>query len=228
MILLHGVCRLTVSRTAPLLELLCICESYRKRMLMLVGTALHACACTTLMYCWHALRSQLQPGDGSFLSNATSLPAPPSIVLAFYKTPRENQNGPTEQSSSNLRRLATSNMADALALLSRQSSAYLTTPPRRKDKAPNSFDTQLKATCEATTTDLRVSLLESEFQAWYAYFVANPQIRQAVAALSPAQLQDVTSQLCNIEPHQDVKECYQHLFHESDRADSRSRGCLLA
>lgn len=57
-------------------------------------------------------------------------------------------------------------MNDAFVRLS----AYLTGPPRQKDKAPDGFDTQLKATCEATTRDnrdaqdIRVILLQSGFQ----------------------------------------------------------------
>lgn len=110
-------------------------------------------------------------------------------------------------------------MEDVLAMLS----AYLTAPPRRIDKAPDGFDAQLKRTCEATTSDIRVLLLEAGFQAWYAYLIANPETRKAVDALPSPQLQEVAHEICKTELHKDMNEHFQHVFYGSDRADHRSR-----
>lgn len=106
-------------------------------------------------------------------------------------------------------------------------SAYLKAPPRRKDKAPDGFDTQLKATCEATTRNVPVILLEAGFQAWYAYLVANTEACENLAALSHSQIQEVAKELCKIEPHSEIKEHFQHLFYGSDRADYRYRKCTV-
>lgn len=114
-----------------------------------------------------------------------------------------------------------SNVDAALATLSE----YLTKPPRRKDKAPGGFDTQLKTTCERSTTtrDVWVILLEAGFQAWYAYLVASSAARGAADALEPLQLREVANGICKVDLHEDMKEHFQHLFHGADRADFRRR-----
>lgn len=100
---------------------------------------------------------------------------------------------------------------------------YLTSPPLRKDKTVNNFDSQLKATCEATTRDIRVTLLKSGFQAWYVYLVAKPDHRDVMDSLPPFQIEALARQLGEVAPHQAVKDQLHHIFHGAFRGQARCR-----
>lgn len=112
---------------------------------------------------------------------------------------------------------------DALASLR----VYLETPPRRKDKAPPGFDRQLKTTSETATADVWFTLLEAGFQAWYAYFVADPDTRAIIDRLPLVEIRSLARELCEIAPHEDIQELFQHLFDVADRGDSRHRKLRL-
>lgn len=101
--------------------------------------------------------------------------------------------------------------------------ACLETAPRRKDKAPTGFDKQLKATSEALTDNVWVIFLDVGFQAWYAYFIADPNTRATVDKLPPEEQRTLAKELCEIVPHDDVQGLFQHLFDVADRSDTRHR-----
>lgn len=103
---------------------------------------------------------------------------------------------------------------------------YLENPPLNKGKAPRGLDAQLKATLEtfeAATPNVWLTLLQAGFQAWYAYFVADPKIRSIVDGLPALALQNLAEELCKVKLHKDIEELFEHLLHTADRGEARCR-----
>lgn len=91
-------------------------------------------------------------------------------------------------------------------------------PYSRPDRAPTKFDEKLKSTCLSNERNV---LLETGFQAWFAYIQADPRAQAAVDQLPPPAVKVVARQLCSIKPHPSVEALFQHIFHISFRGAER-------
>lgn len=88
----------------------------------------------------------------------------------------------------------------------------------RLDKTPRNFDTELKNACAGQQRNI---FLGTGFQAWFAYFMTDPQTQTAVQQLSGPAAQSVARHLCMIKPHPSIEALFQHIFYKSNRARAR-------
>lgn len=93
---------------------------------------------------------------------------------------------------------------------------------KRLDKAPTSFDDKLKSSCSSGRRNV---LLDTGFQAWFAYFRAEPQAQAAFEQLPDSAAKVVARRLSTVEPHPTVKALFQHIFYKSNRAVARRGWC---
>lgn len=84
------------------------------------------------------------------------------------------------------------------------------------NRAPDHFDTSLETACSAPENSLPRALLKAGFQVWFAYFLAIQRGRTlGLDQLPHANLEDVTSQIASIHPHESVSRLFSHLFQGS-------------
>lgn len=108
---------------------------------------------------------------------------------------------------------------------------YLEEAPQRYDKAAAGFDKLLRETSQnakargklSEAETARLKLLQAGFQAWYAYFAANPDARSIVDKLPTSDLLNLAEELCKVELHEDVEKLFQYLFSGATRGPSRYR-----
>lgn len=91
-------------------------------------------------------------------------------------------------------------------------------PPPKIKRAPKKLDEKLKSTCLSIERNV---LLDTGFQAWFAYFLADPRAQAAVDQLPRWRAEVVARQLCSIKPHPSVEAHFQHILYLAFRAADR-------
>jgi hypothetical protein len=86
--------------------------------------------------------------------------------------------------------------------------------PSGRPRAPNRFDEKL---CEVCRSGQRNILLDTGFQAWFAYIQAHPVAQAAFDELPDPDAKIVAHRLCAMQPHPTVKELFQHMLYVAFR-----------
>lgn len=86
-------------------------------------------------------------------------------------------------------------------------------------KAPNGFDKELQRICN--NRQQRNVWLDVGFQAWFAYFLAEPRAQAALDGLSDQDCQSVARHICSIKPDPTIEALFQHIFYHAFRAVER-------
>lgn len=97
-------------------------------------------------------------------------------------------------------------------------SESLTTPPARIDRTPNHFDRKLENTCNSPRRNV---LLDTGFQAWFAYIRADQRTQAAVNQLSVSAAREVARNIYSVKPHPTVEAWFQHILYVSFRGTER-------
>lgn len=97
-------------------------------------------------------------------------------------------------------------------------SVSLNKPPTRIDRTPNHLDRKLKHTCNNPRRNV---LLDTGFQAWFAYIRADERTQAAVDQLSDSAAREVARNICNVKLHPAVEAWFQHIFYLSFRCKER-------
>lgn len=96
----------------------------------------------------------------------------------------------------------------------------LTEPAGKSGKTPRHFDSSLKTTCNSPQRNV---LLDTGFQAWFAYIVSDQRIQAAVDQLSDSAAQEVARNICSVKLHPTVEARFQHILYKSWRGSSVRR-----
>lgn len=162
---------------------------------------------------WQGLRSYLDRPKVVFPSCrvcAVSLPLPQSIAWRHRDLNMENHQSP---------------LIDEIATALRKP---LEDPHpfdnSGKPRAPNGFDHKLDETCKSGERNV---LLDTGFQAWFAYTQSQPRAQLAFDQLPDSEAKGVARYLCTIRPHPTVELLFQHILYESFRAVQRRCRDLL-
>ncbi|KAJ3578309.1 hypothetical protein NPX13_g2254 [Xylaria arbuscula] len=109
--------------------------------------------------------------------------------------------------------LLASRVRDALELSLRSGISF--------EKAPSGFDEALEQACSVRES-VPNTFLQAGVAVWFAYFVAIERTHHEITQLHPPIIQEIANGLSTIEPHGSFGTLFQHLFHTSRRASSRS------
>jgi hypothetical protein len=93
-----------------------------------------------------------------------------------------------------------------------------------KPRAPNKFDDKLDKTC---TSGERNVLLDTGFQAWFAYIQSERRVQSAFEQLPGSEAKVVAHHLCTIKPHPSVEALFQHILYVAFRGAVRRGSYLL-
>lgn len=110
-----------------------------------------------------------------------------------------------------------SHLAPTFELLS-SLSATLTNPVANPRRAPTHFDQKLEQTCDNPRRNV---LLDTGFQAWFAYFLADAQTQAAFDQLPDSVGREVAHYICSVKPHSTVQELFQHILYDAFRNRER-------
>jgi hypothetical protein len=89
-------------------------------------------------------------------------------------------------------------------------------------RAPDRFDTSLKAACSLPPETLGRLWLVAGFKVWFAQFLATQRgLADNLGELAPSQLAIVAEAVAKVQPHETVERLFSHLGEQSWRGKDR-------